>query len=138
MRIPLIVLAVAIASTPVSASDLRGSLDIDADPGIPGPVKVKSTLVREKWGDVSSADLARKLHGVWQGDGVALQIDANRAQANVRPGRPFHWERFIVKEATEDDVAFSIGSELFEAVVNGQDMTLAGTSFRGERVLRRQ
>ena len=138
MRIPLIALCLAAACTSGLAGELRGSLDADADPGIPGPVRVKSQLVQEKWGEVSSADLARRLNGVWHGDGVALQIDASRAQANLRPGRPFHWERFIIKDATERDVAFSIGSELFEAVVDGQDMKLAGTNFRGERILRRQ
>jgi hypothetical protein len=138
MRILLIALCLAATCPSGFAGELRGSLDADADPGIPGPVRVKSRPVQEKWGDLSSADLAQRLNGVWQGDGVALQIDANRAQANLRPGRPFHWERFIVKDATEKDVAFSIGSELFEAVVDGQDMKLAGTSFRGELTLRRQ
>jgi hypothetical protein len=78
------------------------------------------------------ADAARRLDGEWRGDGYVLRIDSQRAQASLDPERPFQWQRFIVKEVTDDEIVFSIGAELFEASVDADRLVLTGTSFRGE------
>ena len=82
-------------------------------------------------------DAAKRLDGEWRGDGFVLKIDSRRAQASIDPNRPFEWGRFIVKDVREDDVVFTIGAELFEATVDADALRLTGTSFRGEKVLRR-
>lgn len=83
------------------------------------------------------AEAAAQLDGEWRGDAFVLKVDSRRAQASIDPNRPFEWQRFIVKEVTDAEVIFAIGSELFEATVDAETLTLTGTSFRGERVLRR-
>lgn len=83
------------------------------------------------------ADAASQLDGRWEGDGFVLKIDSSRAQASLDPSRPFHWQRFVVKEVTEDAFIFAIGNELFQATVDAEALRLSGTSFRGEKVLRR-
>lgn len=139
MRPKLLLVAFAfLASSAAYAVDLRGSLGIDDDIGLNLPHRVRTSPFEEKWNGLGSAEVAGQLNGAWQGEDLALQIDAKRAQANRYADRPFQWERFMIKEVTDDDVAFSIGSELFEAVIDGEEMTLAGTSFRGERLLRRR
>jgi hypothetical protein len=82
-------------------------------------------------------EAARRLDGVWRGDGFALKVDARRAQANIHPEKPFQWQRFEVKEVDDDEVVFSIGAELFEAKLAGDDLELSSTMFRGERLLKR-
>jgi hypothetical protein len=81
------------------------------------------------------ADASRLLDGEWSNDSVVLRIDAERAQASITPDRPFEWKRFVIRDARGDEVVFAIGSELYEATVAGDSLTLTGTSFRGERVL---
>lgn len=84
------------------------------------------------------AEAARLLDGEWHGDSFVLRIDAERAQASMVPDRPFEWKRFLVKDARENEVMFSIGAELFRARVDSDTLTLTGTSFRGARVLFRE
>jgi hypothetical protein len=83
-------------------------------------------------------DAARELDGEWRGDGFVLKVDSRRAQASVDPKRSFHWQRFLVKEVTDKDIVFAVGTELFEARIDADTLLLTGTSFRGERVLKRQ
>lgn len=81
-------------------------------------------------------DAAERLDGEWRGDGFVLKIDSHRAQASVDPERPFQWQRFLVREVTEDEVVFAVGAELFEARMDAGTLTLTGTTFRGARILR--
>jgi hypothetical protein len=119
--------------------DLRGTLDVEEELVLAGvPLTVKTVPIEEAWGAVRAADVSRDLHGRWEGDGLRIQIDAARSQAQMRADRPFQWDRFMVKDVTEGDLAFSVGAELFEAVIDGDEMTVAATSFRGTRRLRRQ
>lgn len=83
-------------------------------------------------------EAARRLDGFWRGDGFALKVDSRRAQANVDPQRPFEWRRFAVKEAEDGEIVFAIGAEIFEAKLDQGELELTSTSFRGERLLRRQ
>jgi hypothetical protein len=82
-------------------------------------------------------EAGRQLDGVWQGDGFALRVDAERAQANVDARRPFAFQRFAVKEVKDGTIVFTIGAELYEATLEGEALTLTGTSFQGERKLLR-
>ena len=69
-------------------------------------------------------------------DDFVLRVDAKRAQASIDPDRPFEWQRFLVKEVSEDEIVFTIGAELFEAkLVEADTLILTGTNFRGARVL---
>lgn len=81
------------------------------------------------------AEAGRLLDGEWSNETFVLRIDAARAQASMSPERPFEWKRFLIKEASGNEVVFTIGAELFEAVVEAGSLTLTGTTFRGERVL---
>jgi hypothetical protein len=81
-------------------------------------------------------DAAKRLDGTWRGDGFSLTIDSQRDQARIDPNRPFQWQRFLVKEARPDEIVFSIGPEIFEAKVKADQLTLTGTSFRGEHRMR--
>jgi hypothetical protein len=81
------------------------------------------------------AEAARGLDGEWRGPDFVLKVDAKRAQASIDVGRPFAWERFLVKEVSGNEVVFAIGAELFEATLESDTLVLSGTSFRGERVL---
>lgn len=81
-------------------------------------------------------DAAERLDGEWRGDGFVLKVDSHRAQASLDPERPFQWQRFLVREVTDDEVVFAVGAELFEARLDAGMLTLTGTTFRGERVLR--
>ena len=83
-------------------------------------------------------DAAEFLNGDWRGDDFVLRVDSHRAQASVDPKRPFEWDRFVIREVTEDEVIFVIGSELFEAELRDNSIVLTGTSFQGERVLERE
>lgn len=83
-------------------------------------------------------DAANYLHGIWQGDGYVLRVDAARAQASVDAGRPFQWTRFLVKEVTGQEIVFSVGADIFEARVDDDTIVLTSTGFRGERTLRRE
>jgi hypothetical protein len=83
-------------------------------------------------------DAAARLNGTWEGDGYVLQVDSQRAQASVDPERPFHWERFLVKDVSDDKVTFTVGAELYEAKLAADSLTLTSTSFRGERTLKRE
>jgi hypothetical protein len=80
-------------------------------------------------------EVAKRLDGEWRGDTFVLRIDAKRAQASTASDRPFEWQRFLIKEVHDDEVVFTIGAELFQAVVSDDALTLTGTSFRGARVL---
>ena len=82
-------------------------------------------------------DAAEKLNGEWRGDDFVLRVDARRAQASTAPDRPFEWERFLIKEVIGNEVVFSIGPEIFEAIVDADTLVLTGTAFRGEQVLLR-
>lgn len=84
---------------------------------------------------VEAADF---LNGVWIGNGSVLRVDAARAQASADPARPFLWDRFIVKEVTNDEIVFAIGAELFEARIDDDTIAVTSTSFRGERVMFRE
>lgn len=83
-------------------------------------------------------DAADLLDGRWQdSEGFVLRIDQERAQASVDPARPFKWQRFLVKAVEGNTIVFAIGSDVFEAALEGGNITLTGTGFRGERILRR-
>lgn len=84
------------------------------------------------------SEAAERLNGKWRGEDFVLRVDAKRAQASVDAERPFAWERFLVKEVTSTEVVFTIGSELYQARIEEDTLTLTGTSFRGERVLSRE
>jgi hypothetical protein len=84
------------------------------------------------------SDAAERLDGMWRDGDFVLRVDAKRAQASIDPVRPFAWERFLVKEVTPTEVIFTIGSELYQARIEEDTLTLTGTSFRGERVLSRE
>jgi hypothetical protein len=81
------------------------------------------------------SEAADKLDGEWRGGDFVLRIDAKRAQASIDSGRPFSWERFVVRDVTPSDVVFAIGSELYEAHLEEDTLMLTGSSFRGERLL---
>jgi hypothetical protein len=100
-----------------------------------GPVLVVAPVAA--WAASSFIDAAARLDGTWEGDGYVLQVDSQRAQASVDPNRPFQWQRFLVRAVTEDKVKFAIGSELFEAKIGDDGLTLTSTSFRGEHILHR-
>ena len=87
------------------------------------------------WAVSAFADAAERLNGEWHSDDFVLRVDAKRAQASTAPDRPFEWQRFLVKEVTDDGVVFTIGTELFEAIMDADTLVLTGTNFRGERVL---
>ena len=87
--------------------------------------------------DSPFVNAAARLDGEWRGDDYALRVDSYRAQANVDVARPFHWQRFLVKEVDGDKVTFTVGAELFEATLDADSLTLTSTSFRGERMLQR-
>jgi hypothetical protein len=80
-------------------------------------------------------DAAERLNGEWRSGDFVLRIDARRAQASTASDRPFEWQRFIVKEVAGNEIVFSVGAELFEAVIDADTLVLSGTDFRGERVL---
>ncbi len=67
-----------------------------------------------------------------------LRVDARRAQASLDPDHPFAWQHFLIKEVTSKEVVFSVGPEIYEAQIDGDVLTLSGTSFLGERVLFRE
>jgi hypothetical protein len=81
------------------------------------------------------SEAAERLDGEWHSADFVLKVDSRRAQASVDANRPFHWERFLIKEVTEDEIVFSIGAELFQAAVEENMLVLTGTTFRGKRVL---
>ena len=83
------------------------------------------------------AQAAAELDGQWQGEDLTLKIDSMRAQASLDPARPFEWRRFLVQSVSGGTVTFSVGADLFEARLVDDGLTLTGTTFRGERVLRR-
>jgi hypothetical protein len=102
-------------------------------------------LVPLIWGAASLAEAAsrvdeaaRLLDGAWRGEDYALTIDSRRAQANVDPGKPFQWQRFVVKDVDDEAIIFAIGAEIFEARIAGDVLELSSTSFRGERRLTRE
>jgi hypothetical protein len=84
------------------------------------------------------SDAARRLDGEWRGADFVLRVDAKRAQASLDPERPFEWERFLIKDVSQQAITFAIGAELFEAKLAEGTLTLTGTSFRGPRVLFRE
>jgi hypothetical protein len=97
------------------------------------------------WGAASLAEAAspvdeaaRLLDGVWRGEDYALTVDSRRAQANTNPGKPFQWQRFVVKSVDDEAILFAIGAEIFEARIDGDVLQLSSTSFRGERRLTRE
>ena len=91
------------------------------------------------WPAVASpfSEAAERLDGMWRSEDFVLRVDSKRAQASTALDRPFEWQRFLVKEVRENEIVFSIGSELFEAVFDADMLVLTGTGFRGERILLR-
>lgn len=83
-------------------------------------------------------DAAKRLDGTWRNNAFELRVDAARAQASIDRERPFHWQRFVIKEVTDQEILFTVGAELFTAVVTPDGLTLTGTNFRGKQVLLRQ
>jgi len=83
------------------------------------------------------ADNLSLLEGRWLGDGLQVVVDADRAQANMDPWKPFDWRRIEVKEYDGVAITFSIGAELFYGTLDADTMTLEGTSFRGTKTLER-
>jgi hypothetical protein len=81
------------------------------------------------------SEAAERLNGMWRSEDFVLRVDSKRAQASVALDRPFEWQRFLVKEVRDNEIVFSIGSELFEAVLDAEMLVLTGTGFRGQRVL---
>jgi hypothetical protein len=80
-------------------------------------------------------EAAERLNGEWRSSDFVLRVDAKRAQASTASDRPFQWQRFLVKEVTGNEIVFTVGTELFEAVLDADTLVLTGTDFRGERVL---
>lgn len=80
-------------------------------------------------------EAADRLNGEWRGADFVLKVDSRRAQASLDLKRPFHWERFLIKEVANDEVVFTVGAELFEATIDANILVLTGTSFRGQRLL---
>ena len=89
----------------------------------------------EAWAASLFGEAAERLNGEWRGGDFVLRVDAKRAQASTASDRPFEWRRFLAKEVTRNEVVFTIGTELFEAVIDADTLVLTGTNFRGERVL---
>ena len=83
-------------------------------------------------------EATEQLNGSWRGEDYVLRVDAERAQASVDPDRPFAWQRFLVKEVADWRVTFTVGAELYQAVIGPDGILLTSTSFRGSRVLRRE
>jgi hypothetical protein len=83
------------------------------------------------------ADNLSVLEGRWLGDGLQVVVDADRAQANMDPWKPFDWRHIEVKEFDGAAITFSIGAELFYGTLEADTMTLEGTSFRGTKILQR-
>jgi len=81
------------------------------------------------------SEAAAMLDGDWRSADFVLRVDSERAQASLNPAQPFAWQRFEVKEVTGNEVVFSVGPDIFQAVVDADVLVLTGTSFRGERVL---
>jgi hypothetical protein len=81
------------------------------------------------------SEAADRLDGEWRGTDFVLRVDAKRAQASINPDRPFEWQRFAVKEVAGSEIVFSIGAELYEAMIEAETLVLTSTSFRGERIL---
>jgi hypothetical protein len=79
----------------------------------------------------------RELDGIWEGDGLRLTIDSARAQANVGSRGPLQRDPFFVDYETDQEVVFVVGADVFTAAIDGDDMILTGTSFAGERAMRR-
>ncbi len=77
------------------------------------------------------------IEGRWLGDGLQVVVDADRAQANMDPWKPFDWRHIEVKEYDGAAITFSIGAELFYGTLEADTMTLEGTSFRGTKILER-
>lgn len=77
------------------------------------------------------------LDGRWIGDGLQVVVDADRAQANIDPWKPFDWRRIEVKEHNGAEITFTIGAELFYGTLEDDQMTIEGTGFRGVRSLQR-
>lgn len=85
----------------------------------------------------ASADELSLLDGRWIGDGLQVVVDADRAQANMNPWKPFDWQRIEVKERDGAEITFTIGAELFYGTLQADTMTVEGTAFRGVRSLQR-
>jgi hypothetical protein len=89
----------------------------------------------DAWAASPFADAAQRLDGEWQNGDFVLRVDAKRAQASTAADRPFEWQRFLVKEVADTTVVFTIGAELFEAIMDSDTLVLTGTNFLGEQVL---
>jgi hypothetical protein len=102
-------------------------------------VRATAVPVREGDGDGGAAPAGgRQLDGRWEGSDFVLRVDSSRAQANINTAEPFQWQRFIVRRVLDSRIDFAIGAEVFSAEVRSNELTLSSTSFRGERVLKRQ
>lgn len=79
----------------------------------------------------------RAMNGIWNGNGLALNIDTERLQANVDPEKPFDWRPFRIVDVTGNLIVFDIGRSRFIALVNADAsaMTLTIRGEAGERLL---
>jgi len=109
------------------------SLPIDATPR-----SVSTSPVLPWSGEYQTASTAStRLNGTWLGDGYQLNVDSEREQANIDPRAPFAWERIEIKRISGNEVVFVLGSDLFQATIAENTITLKSTSFPGERFLKR-
>jgi hypothetical protein len=98
---------------------------------------VASIPIEEKADALAGFNDTSRLEGNWRGDGLRLQIDAERAQANIDAAAPFEWKRFVVSRATERSVVFVLGADVFHAELSDGSLLLTSTAFRGEREMLR-
>lgn len=88
--------------------------------------------------DEYALQMGRRLDGHWLGEDVVLNVDYQRAQANMNASAAFEWGRFLIRRVSGDTVVFSINGELFQATFSSDGIALSGTTLRRERFLRRQ
>jgi len=65
-----------------------------------------------------------QLDGRWVGPGLELFIDISRHQGNTDPRKPFTREPLAVRNITGRMVVFSIGTQSFIALVDGNAMSI--------------
>jgi hypothetical protein len=98
----------------------------------------RATTVRDPADEVNAREyVAHQLDGTWRGDSYSLRVDVERFQANTDPGRPFQWQRCLIRRVSDGKITFSIDAELFEAAFRDDTLVLTSTNFRGERLLHR-
>ena len=85
----------------------------------------------------ASAQILPALEGEWRGEELSLAIDQRRGQARLDLGRPFHWERFILKEVDGERIVFTIGARLFAATLDDDSLSVEAPGYGGPQLLRR-